>query len=194
MKNELIKIVKHIKPVAGWNNILSNKSLTKKLKDIAVHELKQRELNIAGGSGNRKAPIFATICLFTGENESNRNIAAEVLAKELSSDLYKIDLSKVVSKYIGETEKNLKRIFDAADISDAILFFDEADALFGKRTEVKDSHDRYANLEINYLLERIEAFCGLVILATNLKTNLDAAFIRRMRYKINFPLYTLPQN
>jgi len=194
LKNELNKIVKHIKPVAGWNDILSNKSLTKKLKDIAVHELKQRELNIAGGSGNRKGPIFATICLFAGENESNRNIAAEVLANELSSDLFKIDLSKVVSKYIGETEKNLKIIFDNAESKDVILFFDEADALFGKRTEVKDSHDRYANLEINYLLERIEAFCGLVILATNLKTNLDAAFIRRMRYKINFPLYTLPQN
>ena len=187
MKNELNKIVKHIKPGAGWNNILSDKSLTKKLKDIAVHELKQRELNIAGRSGNRKAPILATICLFTGENESNKNIAAEVLAKELSSDLFMIDLSKVVSKYIGETEKNLRRIFDAAENSDAILFFDEADALFGKRTEVKDSHDRYSNLETNYLLEQIEAFCGLVILATNLKSNLDSAFIRRMRYKINFP-------
>ena len=135
MKNELNKIVKHIKPVAGWNDILSNKSLTKKLKDIAVHELKQRELNIAGRSGNRKASIFATICLFTGENESNRNIAAEVLAKELSSDLFKIDLGKVVSKYIGETEKNLKKVFNAAESIDAILLFDEADALFGKRTE-----------------------------------------------------------
>lgn len=194
MKNELNKIVKHIKPVAGWNNILSNKSLTKKLKDIAVHELKQRELNIAGRTGIRKAPIFATICLFTGENESNRNIAAEVLAKELSSDLFMIDLGKVVSKYIGETDKNLRRIFDAAKDSDVILFFDEADALFGKRTEVKDSHDRYSNLEINNLLQQIEAFSGLVILATNLKTNLDPAFIRRIRYKINFPLYTLPQN
>ncbi len=192
MKNELNKIVKRIKPVAGWDNILSDKSLTKKLKDIAVHELKQRELKAAGGSGKGKSPIFATLCLFTGENESNRNIAAEVLAKELSSGLFMIDLSKVVSKYIGETEKNLERIFDSAEESNAILFLDEADALFGKRTEVKDSHDRYANLEINYLLQQIETYRGLVILATNFKTNLDAAFIRRMRYKINFPIYTLP--
>ncbi|HAG81443.1 MAG TPA: ATP-binding protein, partial [Cyanobacteria bacterium UBA12227] len=102
--------------------------------------------------------------------------------------MYRIDLSQVVNKYIGETEKNLKRLFDAADISDTVLFFDEADALFGRRTEVKDAHDRYANLEISYLLERMERFKGLAILATNRKKDLDEAFLRRLRYIVDFPL------
>ena len=102
--------------------------------------------------------------------------------------MYRIDLSQVVNKYIGETEKNLKRVFDAADVSDMILFFDEADALFGRRTEVSDAHDRYANLEISYLLERMERFKGLAILATNRKKDLDEAFLRRLRYVVDFPL------
>jgi SpoVK/Ycf46/Vps4 family AAA+-type ATPase len=101
--------------------------------------------------------------------------------------LYRIDLSAVVSKYIGETEKNLRKLFDAAEKGGAILFFDEADALFGKRSEVKDSHDRYANIEINYLLQRMEAFRGLAILATNMKNALDQAFLRRLRFIVNFP-------
>jgi SpoVK/Ycf46/Vps4 family AAA+-type ATPase len=114
-------------------------------------------------------------------------MAAEVLATELNLDLYRIDLSAVVSKYIGETEKNLRRVFDAAEDGGAILFFDEADALFGKRSEVKDSHDRYANIEINYLLQRMESYRGLAILATNMKAALDSAFLRRIRFVINFP-------
>ena len=104
------------------------------------------------------------------------------------STLYRIDLSAVVSKYIGETEKNLRRLFDAAEDGGAILFFDEADALFGKRSEVKDSHDRYANIEINYLLQRMEAYRGLAILATNMKSALDPAFLRRLRFIVNFPV------
>jgi SpoVK/Ycf46/Vps4 family AAA+-type ATPase len=115
-------------------------------------------------------------------------MAAEVLASRLNLPMYRIDLSQVVNKYIGETEKNLKRLFDAADISDMILFFDEADSLFGRRTEVSDAHDRYANLEISYLLERMERFKGLAILATNRKKDLDEAFLRRLRYVIDFPL------
>jgi SpoVK/Ycf46/Vps4 family AAA+-type ATPase len=114
-------------------------------------------------------------------------MAAEVLARALELDLYRIDLAGVVSKYIGETEKNLRRIFDAAEQSGAILFFDEADALFGKRTEVKDSHDRYANIEVNYLLQRMEEYRGLAILATNRKSALDRAFLRRLRFLIDFP-------
>ncbi len=113
-------------------------------------------------------------------------MAAEVIANDLQLNLYRIDLSAVVSKYIGETEKNLRKLFDAAEQGGAILFFDEADALFGKRSEVKDSHDRYANIEINYLLQRMEAFRGLAILATNLKTALDPAFMRRLRFIVNF--------
>jgi SpoVK/Ycf46/Vps4 family AAA+-type ATPase len=114
-------------------------------------------------------------------------MAAEVLANALSLDLYRIDLSSVVSKYIGETEKNLRRVFDAAEDGGAILFFDEADALFGKRSEVKDSHDRYANIEINYLLQRMESYRGLAVLATNRKGDLDPAFMRRVRFVVNFP-------
>jgi SpoVK/Ycf46/Vps4 family AAA+-type ATPase len=110
-----------------------------------------------------------------------------VLANELALDLYKIDLSQVVSKYIGETEKNLRRVFDAAEAGGAILLFDEADALFGKRSEVKDSHDRYANIEVSYLLQRMEAYRGLAILTTNMKNALDPAFLRRIRFVVHFP-------
>ncbi len=114
-------------------------------------------------------------------------MAAEVLAAELRLDLYRIDLAGVVSKYIGETEKNLRRVFDAAEDGGAILLFDEADALFGKRSEVKDSHDRYANIEVSYLLQRMEAYRGLAILTTNLKSALDPAFLRRIRFVVQFP-------
>jgi SpoVK/Ycf46/Vps4 family AAA+-type ATPase len=114
-------------------------------------------------------------------------MAAEVLANELRLDLYRIDLSQVVSKYIGETEKNLRRVFDAAEEGGAILLFDEADALFGKRSEIKDSHDRYANIEVSYLLQRMEAYRGLAILTTNMKGALDSAFLRRIRFIVEFP-------
>ncbi|NEQ22364.1 MAG: ATP-binding protein, partial [Microcoleus sp. SIO2G3] len=118
---------------------------------------------------------------------TGKTMAAEVIAQELCLDLYRIDLSAVVSKYIGETEKNLRRIFDAAETGGAILLFDEADALFGKRSEVKDSHDRHANVEVSYLLQRMEAYQGLAILTTNLKGSLDQAFLRRIRFVISFP-------
>ena len=129
---------------------------------------------------------FGITALFAGESGTGKTMAAEVIANDLRLNLYRIDLSAVVSKYIGETEKNLRRLFDAAEQGGAILFFDEADALFGKRSEVKDSHDRYANIEINYLLQRMEAFSGLAILATNMKTALDPAFLRRLRFVVNF--------
>ena len=125
--------------------------------------------------------------LFIGESGTGKTLAAEVIAHELRLDLYRIDLSAVVSKYIGETEKNLRRLFDAAEDGGCILFFDEADALFGKRSEVKDSHDRYANIEVNYLLQRMEAFRGLAILATNRGNALDVAFQRRIRFRVKFP-------
>ncbi|WP_166359385.1 ATP-binding protein [Pseudomonas akapageensis] len=126
--------------------------------------------------------------LFAGPPGTGKTMAAEAIAAELGLPLYRIDLSQVVNKYIGETEKNLRRLFDVADSADVILFFDEADALFGKRTEVKDAHDRYANLEISYLLERMERFKGLAILATNRKRDLDEAFLRRLRFVVEFPL------
>jgi SpoVK/Ycf46/Vps4 family AAA+-type ATPase len=125
--------------------------------------------------------------LFAGESGTGKTMAAEVLAADLGLDLFAIDLATIVSKYIGETEKNLERIFTAADGSNAILFFDEADALFGKRSEVSDSHDRYANIEVAYLLQRMEAYPGAVILATNFKRNIDDAFLRRLDFVIDFP-------
>jgi SpoVK/Ycf46/Vps4 family AAA+-type ATPase len=126
--------------------------------------------------------------LFCGPPGTGKTMAAEALASDLGLDLYRIDLSQVVNKYIGETEKNLRRVFDAAEASDCILFFDEADALFGKRTEVKDAHDRFANIEISYLLERMERFKGLAILATNRRKDVDEAFLRRLRYVVEFPV------
>jgi SpoVK/Ycf46/Vps4 family AAA+-type ATPase len=125
--------------------------------------------------------------LLTGQNRIGALIAAQTVARDLGKDLYRVDLGAVVSKYIGETEKNLRRVFDAAKRSGAVLFFDEADALFGKRTEVHDSHDRYANTEINYLLQRIEEYPGLVILAVGNRTKIDNAFSRRFDFLIRIP-------
>ena len=120
-------------------------------------------------------------------------VAAEIMACELHLDLYRIDLSQVVSKYIGETEKNLRRVFDAAESAGAVLLFDEADALFGKRSEVKDSHDRYANIEVSYLLQRMESYRGLAILTTNMRQALDPAFTRRLRFMVGFPFPDVAQ-
>jgi SpoVK/Ycf46/Vps4 family AAA+-type ATPase len=124
--------------------------------------------------------------LFAGPSGTGKTTAAEAIARELKLDLYRIDLSSVVSKYIGETEKNLRRVFDAAEGGGAILLFDEADALFGKRSDVKDSHDRHANIEVSYLLQRMEEYRGLAILTTNLKGSLDSAFLRRIRFVVQF--------
>ncbi|MCC6420066.1 MAG: ATP-binding protein, partial [Gemmataceae bacterium] len=126
--------------------------------------------------------------LFSGPSGTGKTLAAEVIAHELGLDLYRIDLSTVVSKYIGETERNLERVFSAAENANVILFFDEADAIFGRRSEVRDSHDRYANLEISYLLQRMEQYEGLAILATNLRENLDPAFVRRLHAIVTFSL------
>jgi SpoVK/Ycf46/Vps4 family AAA+-type ATPase len=125
--------------------------------------------------------------LFAGPSGTGKTLAAEILANELRLDLFRIDLSAVVSKYIGETEKNLRRVFDAAEEGGAVLLFDEADALFGKRSEVRDSHDRYANVEISYLLQRMEAYHGLAILTSNMSEAIDAAFLRRLRFVVKFP-------
>src|SRR5918995_3901284 len=131
--------------------------------------------------------------LFAGPSGTGKTMAAEVLAAELRLDLYRVDLSQVVSKYIGETEKNLGKLFAAAEGGGVILLFDEADALFGKRSEVRDSHDRYANIEVSYLLQRMESYRGLAILTTNQRSALDPAFLRRLRFVVQFPFPDAPQ-
>ena len=171
---------------AGWNDLVLPQEQKVVLREIAAH-VRQRATvyeRWGFGGGGRGLGISA---LFAGASGTGKTMAAEVLAQELQLDLYRIDLSAVVSKYIGETEKNLRRVFDAAEMGGAILLFDEADALFGKRSEVKDSHDRHANIEVSYLLQRMEAYRGLAILTTNLKDALDQAFLRRIRFTVRFP-------
>jgi SpoVK/Ycf46/Vps4 family AAA+-type ATPase len=157
------------------------------LREIAGQAGQRRAVYDGYGFGARMNRGTGISVLFAGESGTGKTMAAEALANELDLMLYKIDLSAVVSKYIGETEKNLRRLFDAAEGGGAVLFFDEADALFGKRSEVRDSHDRYANIEVSYLLQRMESFNGLAVLASNRKDSLDPAFLRRLRFVVNFP-------
>ncbi len=145
------------------------------------------------GLARKLAPSYGVTALFAGAPGTGKTMAAEVMARALGLDVYKIDLSSMVSKYIGETEKNLEKLFAEAENSNAILFFDEADAIFGKRSEVKDAHDRYANIETSYLLQRMEAYDGVTILATNLRANLDEAFTRRLHGVIDFPFPDMAQ-
>ena len=175
---------------ATWADIVLPAEETALLHQIADQVQQRNTVYEDWGFHNRMNRGMGISALFAGESGTGKTMAAEVIANDLQLNLYRIDLSAVVSKYIGETEKNLRRLFDAAEDGGAILFFDEADALFGKRSEVKDSHDRYANIEINYLLQRMEAFRGLAILATNMKSSLDHAFVRRLRFIVNFTFPT----
>jgi SpoVK/Ycf46/Vps4 family AAA+-type ATPase len=157
------------------------------LRHITIHVRQRSLVYNQWGFADKAGRGLGITALFAGPSGTGKTMAAEVLANELRLDLYRIDLSQVVSKYIGETEKNLSRVFDAAEEGAAVLLFDEADALFGKRSDVKDSHDRYANIEVSYLLQRMEAYRGLAILTTNRKTALDQAFLRRIRFVVDFP-------
>ena len=141
-----------------------------------------------GSWGFSAQPSTGVVALFAGPSGTGKTLAAEIIAADLGVDLYKIDLANLVSKYIGETEKNLGRLFDAAEASNVALFFDEADALLGKRSEVSDAHDRYANIEVAYLLQRLERYEGMALLATNLAKNIDPAFIRRLHVVVEFPI------
>jgi hypothetical protein len=172
---------------ATWDDFVLPASETNALQEICIHARQRVQVYDVWGFGDRMNRGMGLSALFAGESGTGKTMAAEVIANELKLNLYRIDLSAVVSKYIGETEKNLRQVFDAAEDGASILFFDEADALFGKRSEVKDSHDRYANIEINYLLQRMESYSGLAILATNLKGSLDTAFLRRLRFIVQFP-------
>ncbi len=180
-------LAQRIDPRATWETLVLPDTETRTLKQIGAQVEQRNKVYDEWGFRQRMNRGLGISALFAGPSGTGKTMAAEVIANELQLNLYRIDLSAVVSKYIGETEKNLRRLFDAAEGGGVILFFDEADALFGKRSEVKDSHDRYANIEINYLLQRIEAYRGLAILATNMKSALDPAFMRRLRFTVNFP-------
>jgi SpoVK/Ycf46/Vps4 family AAA+-type ATPase len=157
------------------------------LRDLAAHVRQRALVYETWGFARTSERGLGISALFAGISGTGKTLAAEVLARELSLDLYRIDLSQVVSKYIGETEKNLRRIFEAAEEAGAVLLFDEADALFGKRSDVKDSHDRYANIEVSYLLQRMEQYRGLAVLTSNMRNALDQAFLRRLRFIVEFP-------
>jgi hypothetical protein len=178
---------------ATWQDIVLPPAESALLHQIAAQVAQRSTVHESWGFARKMTRGLGISALFAGDSGTGKTMAAEVIANELRLNLYRIDLSAVVSKYIGETEKNLRRLFDAAEDGGAILFFDEADALFGKRSEVKDSHDRYANIEINYLLQRMEAYGGLAILATNKQSALDLAFMRRLRFVVNFPFPSIAQ-
>lgn len=183
----LDQLAQRIEPKACWDDIKLPGPELSLLHQIAEQVAQRSTVYDDWGFRERMNRGLSISALFAGESGTGKTMAAEVIANELGLSLYRIDLSAVVSKYIGETEKNLRKLFDAAEEGGAILFFDEADALFGRRSEVKDSHDRYANIEVNYLLQRLESFHGLAILATNMKSALDSAFLRRIRFVVNFP-------
>ncbi|HKP03808.1 MAG TPA: AAA family ATPase [Chthoniobacterales bacterium] len=183
----LENLAQRIEPAATWDDLVLPEAQRQTLREMAAHVRQRTTVYERWGFAAQSSRGLGISALFAGSSGTGKTMAAEVLANELRLDLYRIDLSSVVSKYIGETEKNLRLVFDAAEQGGAILLFDEADALFGKRTEVKDSHDRYANIEVSYLLQRMEAYRGLAILTTNRKESLDSAFLRRLRFVVQFP-------
>ena len=186
-------LARKIQPRFVWDDIVLPADQMAQLREV-VALVRHRALVFGDwGFGARMARNRGASVLFAGPPGTGKTMAAEIIAHELGLDLYKVDLSTVVSKYIGETEKNLEKIFVEGETSNAILFFDEADAIFGKRSEVRDSHDRYANVEVSYLLQRMEEYEGIVILATNLRKNLDEAFTRRLQAAVDFPLPEEPE-
>lgn len=180
-------LARRIRPTHTWDDLILPPDPMKQLEEMTARARFVHIVQHQWGYGRKIAPTPGVSALFAGQSGTGKTMAAEVIANDLGLVLYKIDLSAVVSKYIGETEKNLGTIFDEAQSSNAILFFDEADALFGKRSEVKDARDRYANIEIAYLLQKIEGYDGIAIMATNLRQNLDEAFTRRIDFMVEFP-------
>jgi len=182
------ELARKVEPLYRWGDIVLPEPRLDLLRDVLRHVSYRRRVMEEWRFTDTMSQGKGLNALFSGPPGTGKTMAAEIVAGELGLDLYRIDLATVVSKYIGETEKNLAAIFHEAQHSDCILFFDEADALFGKRSEVKDAHDRYANIEINYLLQQMEAYEGIAILATNLRQNLDEAFLRRIHVSVDFPL------
>jgi hypothetical protein len=181
------ELARVIEPRASWEDLVLPEAQRQTLQQIAVHACHRLTVHHDWGFADKGSRGLGIATLFWGDSGTGKTLAAEVLANTLGLALYRIDLSAVVSKYIGETEKNLRKVFDDAEAVGAILLFDEADALFGKRSEIKDSHDRYANIEVSYLLQRMETYRGLAILTTNHKAALDSAFSRRLRFVVHFP-------
>jgi hypothetical protein len=183
----LESLAQRIVPSAGWDDLILPPFEMQLLRQLATQSRHRMKVYEDWGFAARGRRGLGMSALFCGPSGTGKTLAAEVLARDLQLDLYRIDLSGVVSKYIGETEKNLKQVFDAAETGGVMLLFDEADAIFGKRAEVKDSHDRYANIEVGYLLQRMENFEGLAVLTTNMKSSLDRSFQRRLRFTVDFP-------
>ncbi len=182
----LDELAQRIDSKVSWDDLIVAERERNILEEIAAHVRYRSLVYDSWGIGNKSSRGLGLSVLFAGSSGTGKTLAAEVLGNELNLDVYRIDLSMIVSKYIGETEKNLRKIFDGAENCGVILLFDEADALFGRRSEVKDSHDRYANMEVSYLLQRIETYRGLAILTTNLKQDIDSAFLRRIRFVVDF--------
>ena len=186
-QRSLDELATRVDSLSTWSDLVLPESQSGILRQIVANALQRARVYNQWGFATRYERGLGLSALFAGASGTGKTMAAGILAKELQRDLYQIDLATVVSKYIGETEKHLRRIFDAAERSGAILLFDEADALFGKRSPVKDSHDRYANLEVSYLLQRMESYRGIAILTTNAQNSLDPAFQRRLRFVVQFP-------
>ena len=184
---ELASLTSKLQPVYRWSDIVLPQDSIEQLKEICQRVAHGHHVLEMGGFGKKLSAGKGVAVLFAGPSGTGKTMAAEVIANELGLDLFRIDLSTVVSKYIGETEKNLERIFNAATHSNSVLLFDEADALCGRRSEVRDAHDRYANIEISYLLQKMEQYEGIAILTTNLRGNLDEAFVRRLAFTVHFP-------
>lgn len=180
-------LAQRIESAAGWDDIVLPNRQMEMLKVLAGQVRQRVTVYEDWGFGARGRRGIGINALFTGPSGTGKTLAAEVIGSALGLDVYRIDLSAVVSKWIGETEKNLRKVFDAAEGTSAVLLFDEADAMFGKRSEVKESHDRYANIEVSYLLQRMETYRGLAILTSNMRSHIDPAFLRRLRFLIEFP-------
>lgn len=180
-------LAQRVQLLFDWNDLVLPSRVLQQLREIVAAARLRHVVHAQWGFDAKAGKDAGINVLFSGVSGTGKTMAASVLARSLGLELYKVDLSSVVSKYVGETEQNLRRIFDEAEHSSAVLFFDEADALFGKRSEVKDAQDRYANIEVAYLLQKMEQFTGLAILATNLSRNIDSAFLRRMQHVVEFP-------
>jgi Winged helix domain, variant/ATPase family associated with various cellular activities (AAA) len=185
--HDLQALAVKLTPRARWNDLVLPEDTLAQLREVCDRVVHRTTVLDEWGFGRKLSYGKGVTALFAGGSGTGKTLAAEVVAAELGLDLYRIDLATVISKYIGDTEKNLDRIFTAAETANAILFFDEAEALFGKRSEIKDAHDRYANVETAYLLQKMELYDGTAILATNLRQNLDDAMLRRLAFTVTFP-------